>query len=237
MSEVYKIGSRGGRVSAIQKRLIANLSNPSLEKRIQNEMGHFGSATHEATRWFQKEVQLKSDGVVGHFTNLILFENNWVYSQPKPRKVMQSGHLCWAAALESMLEKIPRENQTANEIKADFETYWINKEFALSEAGMIQVTKTYKLVSIFPKGATMEGYFHPGFMYKFLKSGYPLYYTQKGAGIGHVKLMYGLRVSEGEAQMLFMDPWAGYNHSSFYAEKNKRGSLDIFCPQEILGRR
>lgn len=231
----YRIGSRGGRVTAIQKSLIENLRNPNLISRVKNEMGRFGSATEEATRYFQKQHNLISDGIVGNFTKRVLFFINWSYTLRKPRKILQSKDLCWASTLEAMLERIPRPNRTVEQLVKEFDDHVNENSLYLTLNGVPVVARKYRLGSIFPQGAKLSTHFYAEFLIKFLRSGYPLWYLRKENGkLGHMKLLYGIRVIDGVIELKFMDPLSGYTNSNLFDERSNLQNLDIFAPMEIL---
>lgn len=115
MSSVFaKRGYAGNYVEKLQRKL-NTVVVPELEPD-----GKFGSKTEAAVRSYQELMNLEPDGIVGVFTDAVLFGKAFDKLYRRPGFVEQANpKLCWAAATESWLTTRPeRRNRSQQDIRA-----------------------------------------------------------------------------------------------------------------------
>ncbi|EAV46243.1 hypothetical protein SIAM614_10453 [Stappia aggregata IAM 12614] len=103
---IAQYGSKGSHVERIQKELNKFFKDEGRKPLIPD--GDYGKNTKEAVIQLQKDFFLYVDGVVGEFTNAVLFKREIATLAPRPRDVTQGLSMrCWAASSESWLETRP----------------------------------------------------------------------------------------------------------------------------------
>ena len=103
---IAQYGSKGSHVERIQKELNKFFKDEGRKPLVPD--GDFGKNTKDAVIQLQKDFFLYVDGVVGEFTNAVLFKREIATLTPRPRDVGQNLSMrCWAASSESWLETRP----------------------------------------------------------------------------------------------------------------------------------
>jgi hypothetical protein len=223
-------GDRGSDVEKLQRALNAAGANPALKPN-----GIFGTETETEVRAFQKRVELIDDGVVGPVTHAVLFESNFKYAPVRPPIVRQgSAHLCWAAALESVLHgPWPRRKQLrVDDLRKQFARF-LTQQGAISESGIRQAGKELKFRDITPK-LSHRTRLHAEALLKLLTSQRPLLLIDNSTGsIAHTRVIYGVEIKEGVISVKLMDPLRGYHDVSLDMIQPSMIRLSILAADEV----
>ena len=222
-------GDRGPDVEKLQRALNAAGANPAL-----NPNGIFGAETEAEVRAFQRRVELIDDGVVGPVTHAVLFEGNFKYAPVRPPVVLQgSVHLCWAAALESVLHgpwPLRKRLRTAD-LRTHFARF-LTQQGAISESGIQQAGRELKFRDITP-GLSRRTRLHAEVLLKLLASQRPLLLIDNSTGsIAHTRVIYGVEIKEGLISVKVMDPLRGYVDVSLDMIQPSTITLSILAADE-----
>jgi hypothetical protein len=223
-------GDRGPDVEKLQRALNAAGANPAVKPN-----GIFDAGTEAEVRAFQKRVDLIDDGRVGPVTHAVLFESNFKYAPVRPPIVRQgSAPLCWAAALESVLQgPWPlRKQLRVNELRKQFARF-LTQQGAISERGIQQAGKELKFRDITPK-LEDRSRLHAEVLLKLLASRRPLLLVDDSTGsIAHTRVIYGVEIKEGIISVKVMDPLRGYDDVSLDMIQPSMITLSILAADEV----
>ncbi len=204
--DVYAtLGQKGHNVIKVQRAL-----NKNAGKKIVKVSGVFDQATKEAVIDFQKSRGLRPDGVVETICILMLLKSERELSVDYPPKVKQKNDkYCWAAATESYRKSRPiLRNYTQDEIVGGAQ----EDGYARSDGALIASKQAWweEIHGLNPIKVKSSKFYVESAYARLKSSGYPLLIGIKSKGeIGHVMVMFAIKLKDDIAAVYYMDPWVG----------------------------
>ncbi len=198
-----KRGYKNNYVASAQRHLKTALGDSSLV-----DDGDFGPKTEDAVKMFQSSRYLESDGIIGAFTDACLFGKSIEKLHKRPVHVHQGNMLrCWAAATESWLTTMASRRRIAQQ---DIVDLLVSDGGARASDGGLLI----------PFGQGLwEGYFGlrpipidpsdfvaESCARRMARFGPLLLGARKPGSAGHVRVMWGWRVSGGYPHIEVIDP-------------------------------
>jgi hypothetical protein len=202
-------GARGQDVRKLQQALNGWLS----EQREPTDV--FDQNTEQRVKEFQRLADLVEDGKVGPITHSVLFESPFEFAIDRPPVVLQSQNTCWAACLESVLRSSwrGREKLTVAQLRQKYRRF-IDGKGAISGRGYHQVLKDLRASSRQFLSSELRVEKVLAFV-RDRKFQVLLGENIAGASLGHVQVIYGVKVTEGQPELLVMDPLKGWTTLNF----------------------
>lgn len=203
-----------------------------LQKALKNNWGldvnftsRYDEKTVKAVKKFQEDSGLEEDGIVGPFTQAMIFESNYSWALPKPLRIQQNLSTCWAAAYQSALPFWRgRPKIKVAELLNDFKRF-INSSGAINIPGLEATARKFNATTrqfdpIFFKIETVKKI--------LLETKSPILLLHFMFGdIGHAEVVFGFEVKKGLPQFLVMDPLLGDFDKLTLAALQSRGNLII----------
>lgn len=198
-----KRGYKGPYVEQLQRQL----NRASLGITLTPD-GDFGSQTEGAVYAFQSQESLMVDGVVGAFTDAVLFGKVHQKLRRQPSEVYQGATSnCWAAATESWLTtQSGRRNYTQEQIISG-----MISEGGAKSNGALRIPSGQTLWELYyglrPVSVSADE-FYAETAYTRMSWHGPLMigYKPSGSDVGHVEVMWGTTIHKGKPAVITMDP-------------------------------
>ncbi|MCV0396129.1 MAG: peptidoglycan-binding protein [Rhizobiaceae bacterium] len=208
-SVLAKKGYAGSYVESVQRRLNKALTHLSLVPD-----GKFGTNTENAVIEYQNKFHLIPDGIVGAFTDAVLFERSYSRLVRRPDEVYQASPLnCWAAATESWLSTRGDRRKWTQEqlIEGLKEDGGARADGALKIPAGETLWQSY--VGLRPIAKAASEFFAETAANRMSANG-PLMvgYKPAGGAVGHVEVMWGTTIHKGEPAVVTMDPLRKASH-------------------------
>lgn len=211
MASVFaKRGYKGPYVEQAQKKLNSLPPHSGLEPD-----GDFGARTEGAVMAFQSSKGLMADGVIGAFTDAVLFGKPFEKLKRRPPAVSQNnGKTCWAAATASWLQtRVDRKNYSMAQIIEGMQ-----QEKAADGEGGLRIPSGQQvwelLLGLRPVRQSPGKFYAESALARLNMCG-PLMVGYKPASghVGHVEVMWGTTIHREGPAIVTMDPLG--THSSY----------------------
>lgn len=231
-NRLLKIGSRGKDVEQLKVGL--NKRRTDKFHLIVNEI--FDHDTELSVKTFQKGALLIDDGIAGPITQSMIFDANYSFSIQRPPLIIQTRYLCWAAALESVLSSTWRGNrkiQNAEQLKFSkkYEEYLLPRG-DISIEGLDQVFQDFRVRGFNVKGRDL----HIERILKFInreRKHILIIDHILDPLVAHTRVIYGVSIKEGVAELMVMDPLEGYKTLIFDDFLISTGRMMLAIPELV----
>jgi len=216
-------GSRGDDVKRLQQALNKSFSTPI------SATGVFDAATEAQLKEFQRLNGLMDDGKAGPITQSVLFEGNYTFSITRPPVVMQPLNLCWAASTEAVLKSTwvgwPKLN--VMELKDKYATFLDPLSGFISEAGIEKVMVDHEASIKLMSGTALRIEKISAFLFRHRKQ---ILLGDFLLGAGHVRVIFGVTVRNGQPGLMVMDPLLGYSIQDLRELQGVTASIFLAAP-------
>lgn len=208
-SVLAKKGNTGSYVESVQRALNKEGASPALVPD-----GIFGTNTENAVIGYQKKLHLLADGIVGAFTDAVLFGRPLSRLYRRPAEVFQASPLnCWAAATESWLTtRRDRRKWTQEQLIAG-----LKEEGGARSDGALRIPDGQAMWQIYvglrPIASAPSSFYAETSANRMSSNG-PLMvgYKPDSGSVGHVEVMWGATIHRGEPAVVTMDPLRKAGH-------------------------
>jgi hypothetical protein len=219
-------GSRGADVKRLQEALNKSFSTPI------SATGVFDDATEARLREFQKLNGLMEDGKAGPITQSVVLEGNYTFSITRPPVVMQPLDLCWAASTESVLRSTwtgwPKLN--VMELKDKYSSF-LNSSGFITPAGIEKVMVDHEASIKLLDGKDVRIEKISSFLFRHRKQ---ILLGDFLLMAGHVRVIYGVTVHNGQPALMVMDGLKGYSTQDLLQLQGSTASVFLAAPFETV---
>jgi hypothetical protein len=229
-NRLLTLGSRGEDVRRLQEATNNWLGTP------MTPTGVYDAQTVERVKEIQRLNGLIEDGKAGPITQSLIREGSYTFSIAAPPVVLQPRHLCWGAAVESVLKSTwagwPK--LTATELKNKYARFLLPKSGFMSEAGIERVMVDHRASIKLLKGSQARVEKISTFLFRNKKQ---ILLGDFLLGAGHVRVVYGVTVRKGQISLMVMDPLSGYTTLDFNTLQGVQESIFLAAPfpMDVVG--
>lgn len=219
-------GARGPDVEKAQRALNDFGADPELDPD-----GVFGGKTETAVIAFQELMNLDPDGKLGPVTQSVLMTGSYRFELRQPPHIPQgTPNLCWAACLEAVLgvSWLGRPKRTISELRTTYAAH-LGMDGEIDVAGL----KTVVAVDFSFKEILTGGTIRAEGLLKALRGHKPILIVDNSTGsIMHTRVIYGVKISKGDIDVLMMDPMAGHVPVALGSLQGLT-RIGLFAPNEV----
>lgn len=189
-NRLLTLGSRGDDVKRLQQGTNNWLGTP------MTPTGVFDSNTAVRVKEIQRLNGLVDDGKAGPITQSLILETNYTFSISKPPVIRQPLHLCWGAALESVLKStwVGWPKLTSEQLKQKYISFLLPRSGFMSEAGIERAMVDHKASIKLMKGSQARIEKISAFLFRHQKH---IVLGDFLLGAGHVRVIYGVTMRKG----------------------------------------
>jgi hypothetical protein len=224
-NRLLTLGSRGDDVKRLQQATNNWLGTP------MTPTGVYDANTVARVKEIQQLNGLVDDGKAGPITQSLILETDYTFSISKPPVVRQPENLCWGAAFESVLKStwIGWPQLTAEQLKQKYIRFLLPRSGFMSEAGIERVMVDHKASIKLIRGSQARVEKISAFLFRHKKQ---ILLGDFLLGAGHVRVIYGVTVRDGQISLLVMDPLRGYDTLDFNTLQGAQASIFMAAPFE-----
>jgi hypothetical protein len=185
--------------------------------------------TESRIKEFQRLNGLMEDGKAGPITQSVIFEGNYTFSITQPPVIIQPLNLCWAASMEAVLKSswTGRGKQNVSELREQYKDFLNTTSGLISPAGIEKLMVDHEASIKLMSGSEARIEKISAFLFSHRRQ---IVLGDFLLGGGHVRVIYGVTVRDGQPALMVMDPQMGYSTVDFKQLQGVTASIFLAAP-------